>query len=540
MRKLTFLILFLCAACVVCAVACGSEHTPSPVTVGATDAPPPKLELLTESLPTATVEQAYTQQLEASDDATFSIASGALPPGVTLSPEGMIEGTPALTGDWNVTVVAAHETGSIEQTFTLKVAGTPGDPAIDSRLRTLQMLERIIGLLPEDVPKLNPARVELGRMLFFDKELSGTRDVACATCHHPAFGFTDGLNFAVGVGATGLGPKRLHPDGVLVPRNSPAIYNTGLMPSLFWDKRVRLPGNDVSIAMTSRSPTITPDGTMELEPVEAQALFPMADLAEMRGIGHELDGLGDKEYREGIVNRLREIPGYVRMFEDAFGPDGMTVENMARAIGDFERSQTYVNSPFDRYLLGESDALTDQQKRGATVFFDRANCDNCHVGPLLSNFVSRNIIVPQFGPGRGKGAEKGEDYGVEEVSNSRRQRYAFRTPSLRNVALTAPYMHNGAFNTLREVVLHYRDKGDSVRRFSTDGLVQKDLIGDPVEATTAFIRSQTFILRFTPNNLTDEEVDDLVAFLEALTDPAAVNRMDLVPESVPSGLPVDR
>ena len=541
MRKLSLLLFVLCAASVACAVACGrADNEPAPKS--AQQAPPAAapFDFLTEALPSAVVEEPYSFNLDLTEDGQVTVTSGALPPGLEISPEGEISGTPQLTGDWRLQLLATNGEAGIEREYVLHVAGALGDPDIDAELRTLQMLERLIGLMPEDVPELDPARVELGRMLFFDKELSGTRDVACATCHHPAHGFSDGLNFSLGVGAAGLGPNRTHPEGVLVPRNSPAIYNTGLMPSLFWDKRVRMPGNDVSVAVSSRAPTITPDGTMDLEPVEAQALFPMADVTEMRGTGHELDGLSDGDYRLGIVNRLAEIPEYVRMFEAAFGPGSMTVENMVRAIGDFERSQTYVNSPWDRYLLGDPTALTDSQKRGATVFFDRANCDNCHNGPLLSNFVSRNIIVPQFGPGKGKGAVSGEDYGVEDVANDRRQRYGFRTPSLRNVALTAPYMHNGAFNTLREVVLHYRDKDESTRRFKTDGLLQRDLIGEPVEVTNAFLRSQTFILRFTPSNLTEQEVDDLVAFLEALTDPAAANRMDLVPDKVPSGLPVDR
>jgi cytochrome c peroxidase len=534
MSKLSILLLLLCITCGLCAVACGSGRE-GPVQAAET----PEFGLITEALAPATAGLEYTQEIELTRPGRVSIISGALPFGLELT-GGAISGTPRITGDWRVTVQATDGSTWLRREFTLHVAGVDGDAEVESRARTLQMFERILGLLPEDRPRVDPARVELGRLLFFEKELSGTRDVACATCHHPAFGFGDGLNFSVGVGATGLGPQRRHPEGVLVPRNSPSIYNTGLMPSLFWDRRVRQPGTDMAVAVSTRAPVITPDGRMDLEPVEAQALFPMADVIEMRGTGHELEGLSDRDYRAGIVERLNRYPEYIRMFEEAFGPEGMTVENMVRAIGDFERSQTYVNSPFDRYLLGDSRALTDAQKRGLVLFFDRANCDNCHNGPLLSNFVPRNIIVPQFGPGKGKGASKGEDYGAEDVANDRRQRYAFRTPSLRNVALTAPYMHNGAFNTLREVVLHYRDKGASTRRFSTEGLTQADLLGDPVEPTAAFIRSQSFILRFTPDDLTDQEVDDLVSFLEALTDPEAVNRMDLVPEQVPSGLPVDR
>ncbi|MBZ0135675.1 MAG: c-type cytochrome [Planctomycetes bacterium] len=537
MRNLPLLMLALCAVCLACAVACGRAPGVPQIAEAGEDA---RLALLTAGLPDGVIEQPYVATLEFTESCDVRLVSGALPPGVVLSRDGRIAGTPGLTGDWNFTLLASCPRGAIRCTLGLHVAGVDGDAGIDAALRSLQMRDRLMGLMPEDAPALDANRVELGRLLFFDRELSGTRDVSCATCHHPAFGFSDGLNLAVGVGATGLGPQRSHPGGVLVPRNSPAIYNTGLMPSLFWDKRVRLPGIDDAIAVSLRSPTITPDGSMDLEPVEAQALFPMADHIEMRGHGHELDGLDAGGYRSGIVRRLQQIPEYVSLFERAFGPESMTVDNMARAIGDFERSQTYVNSPWDRYLLGERRALSDPQKRGATLFFDRANCANCHSGPLLSDFVSRSVLVPQFGPGKGTGAPTGEDFGVEDVARDRRQRYGFRTPSLRNVALTAPYMHNGAFGTLREVVVHYRDKGVSARRFTTEGLAQREWLGEPVQPTAAFIRSQTFLLRLVPDDLTDGEIDDLVAFLESLTDPAAVNRMDLVPDRVPSGLPVDR
>ena len=541
MSKLTVVLLALCLSCAMLAVACsdgktGPAHTPPP-------APPviPPLTLATSALPLATVETPFETSLNFSAAATCKITSGALPPGVAMDTAGNIAGTPRITGDWVFTVTGTDGQTTIVQTLTLKVEGVRGNDTIDRDLRTLGSTERMLMLLPHDVPKQDAARVQLGRLLFFDKELSGNRDVACASCHHPSVGYGDALSFSVGVGSNGmLGEKRRHPHGKLIPRNSPPIYNVGLYPSMFWDKRVRMPLNSIGQLQPTRSPVVTPEGVWDLEPDEAQALFPIADLDEMRGTGHELDGLDNTSYREALVARLRKFPEYVTLFEQAFGQDGMTVQNMGRAIASFERSQTFVNSPWDRYQLGEREALTDSQKRGAILFFGRATCGNCHSGPLLTDFEVRNVIVPQFGPGRGEGAATGEDYGAAEVTGQRALRFTFRTPTLRNISLTAPYMHNGAFNTLREVVMHYRDKGDSTRRFKIDGLVQAPDLKQPAGPNTEMLRRQTNLINRVPRNLTDAEIDDIVAFLETLTDPAAVNRMNEVPESVPSGLPVDR
>jgi cytochrome c peroxidase len=535
MRKLSVLMLCLCLACSMLAVACGPSGLPAgmsmrPEVVTATL--PPATPALPEELPVAIVEQAYSVSL----GQPAEITSGGLPPGLVLDAQGNISGAPRMTGEWPVQLTA----GAVTRDYLLRVDGIWGDVFLDSDLRTLAADKRILPLLPEDLPQVEPARVELGRLLFFEKELSGTRDMACASCHHPSLGFGDGLSFSVGVGNNGkIGPGRRHPGKVLIPRNAPAIFNSGLMPAMFWDKRVRLPLGPQGQLPLTRSPTVTPEGPMYLEPDEAQALFPLTDIIEMRGTGHELDGLDNAAYRQALVERLKRYPEYVNRFDEAF-EDGMTVENLARAIAAFERSQTFVNSPWDRYLLGDATALTDTQKRGAVLFFSRANCDNCHNGPLLSDFQVRNVTVPQFGPGRGVGAEKGEDYGVEEVVNQRGLRYHFKTPSLRNIALTAPYMHNGAYGTLRDVVLHYRDKEKHIRAFDPATTVQGEDLGTAVPVTSDYLRRRSVLFLRVPNNLSDEEIDDIVAFMESLTDPAAVNRRHEVPATVPSGLPVDR
>lgn len=547
MRSLTLLLLGACVTFALLAAACtdatpepGPVTTPTPKPAPATNAAPvpapipAPLAMAAQELPAAVAGEAFSTSLGLSAGATCAIASGGLPPGLNLDPAGRISGVPRVTGDWPVMVLATDGKDFVAASMTLKVAGAEGDPQLEKDLRNVVSVKRIRGLTTANVPKLNEAQVALGRLLFFDKELSGTRDVACATCHHPAFGYTDGLSLSVGVGGDKLGPGRKHPDGVLIARNSPPIYYSGLMPTMFWDRRVR------RVRQGAARRSITPEGVMDLAPDEAQALFPLVDTWEMRGQGHDLDGLNEKEYRNALLERLKKFPAYVDGFKSAYGEEGMTVENMGRAIAAFERSHTYVNAPWDRYLAGDAKALTDQQKRGANLFFGRAGCDNCHSGPLLSDFGIRNILVPQFGPGRGLGEERGEDFGAEDDLKNENARYTFRTPTLRNVTLTAPYMHNGAFNTLRETVLHYRDKAGSTLTFNIRQLAQAPDLSKPVTLSGDFFRRQDFQMLLVPDDLTDEEVDDIVAFLETLTDPQAVNRRQDVPDAVPSGLPVDK
>lgn len=552
-RRLIPVVLLLAAfGCGMLAVACTPpDETGAPQTNagnGSQTAPeidqpapapqPEPLAIAAAALPAAVTGEAYTASIGLSRGARCEIASGGLPPGLTLDAAGKISGVPRVTGDWPVMLLATDGKDFVAASMTLTVTAAEGDPVLEKELRGVVATKRIRGLTSANVPKLNPAQVELGRLLFFDKELSGTRDVACATCHHPAFGYTDGLSLSVGVGGDKLGPGRKHPEGVLIARNSPPIYFSGLMPTMFWDRRVR------RVRQGAARRSITPEGVMDLAPDEAQALFPLVDTWEMRGQGHDLDGLDEKEYRNALLERLKKYPEYVDGFKSAFGDgsteDVITVENLGRAIAAFERSHTYVNAPWDRYLAGDAKALTDQQKRGANLFFGRAGCDNCHSGPLLTDFGIRNILVPQFGPGRGLGEERGEDFGAEDDLNNENARYTFRTPTLRNVTLTAPYMHNGAFNTLRETVLHYRDKAGSTLTFNIKQLAQAPDLSKPVTLSGDFFRRQDFQMLLVPDDLTDQEVDDIVAFLEALTDPQAVNRRQDIPDAVPSGLPVDK
>ncbi|MBZ0135674.1 MAG: hypothetical protein K8I27_04820 [Planctomycetes bacterium] len=541
MRTFTLGLLACTALFSLLAAACDTPSGPSggtstsPGSSSGGGGTPGVLTLSSTALPLATVNVFYSTALQftgAASAVTCDITSGALPPGVNMTTSGSISGNPLLTGQWGFQLTATDGITTIVAPLVLNVQGVAGNPQIENQLRQL-IAQKNIQPIPQP-PALNQAQVALGRNLFFDKILSGSEDVACATCHHPSLGYGDGLNLSIGVGGTGgVGPGRDHPTKVFVPRNAPAIYNVGFMPELFWDKRVGVPPGQPP------GPTQTPEGPMNLPPDAAQALFPLVNITEMRGTGHSLDSLNDQDYRAALVTRLAQYNDYVQMFESAFGTGNMTVDNMALAIAAFERSQTFSNAPWDRYLRGDSNAMTDQQKRGADMFFGPARCDTCHSGPLLTNFTTHNIIIPQFGPGQGQGAQGREDFGFENTVNNQQNRYQFRVPSLRNVALTAPYMHNGAFGTLNEVVNHYRNKAQSTNAFTGQNMVQAADLAPTLLPTQNVLQTPSPLFLQVPGNLSPQQVNDIVAFLNALTDPAAVNRRNEIPDTVPSGLPVD-
>ncbi len=334
------------------------------------------------------------------------------------------------------------------------------------------------------------AKVDLGKILFWDPIVGGEKDVACATCHHPSLGYSDGLDIAIGVNGTGLGATRTENSGGLgltierVGRNSPSVLNAAYngMTSLgnyspenapmFWDSR--------------------------MHSLEAQCQGPPTSRSEMRG-----DAYTEEATFDSIMARLAAIPEYVTMFDAAFGGGAaaITRKNYAKAIGAFERTIVTDNSPYLQYLGGQLSALTDQQKNGLLLFFDKAGCGQCHSGPMLSDFDFHALGVAD-NPSHPVGTDAGKD-----------DLYKFRTPTLHNASLTGPYMHNGMFSTLKEVV-EFMNDGVSENANVLSGMIDPD---------------------FKPLNLLDSEIDDIVAFLESLTD----EDFDKTPPaSVPSGLSV--
>lgn len=393
----------------------------------------------------------------------------------------------------------------------------------------------------EVLPMSDP-KVKLGQALFFDRALSGNEDIACATCHHPQFGTSDGLSLPVGVGGEGLGPARqLGEEREFIPRNSPEIFNRGATAwtTMFWDNRVS----------AGQAKFYTPAGDALPEDLDsvlaAQAMFPPTSPEEMRGdIGE--NEIGDLEELPAIwaalTERILGYPEYREMFEQAYPEldlEDAGFQHIANAIAAFEVAAfTKKDTPFDRYVEGDDDALNEQERRGAELFFGDANCSSCHNGALLTDQKTHVIAVPQFGPGKGDDAPL--DVGRMLETRDEADKYAFRTPPLRNVELTAPYMHSGSYRTLREVVEHHLDPGATVFEYDAGVLeptVASTMLQDPDFIEDCLSRVSPKLAPARP--ISDDEIDDLVVFLEALTDPSARLMTDVIPASVPSGLPID-
>ncbi|MGH7698953.1 MAG: cytochrome-c peroxidase [Gemmatimonadales bacterium] len=343
-------------------------------------------------------------------------------------------------------------------------------------------------VFPADNPP-DSARIALGLLLFFDPILSGDEDVACATCHLPALAMADGRDLPAGPTGVGLGPDRVLTDPDMVPeaRNSISIINAGFNRFvaqqtadglLFWDGRRRRLENLVTL--------------------------PLREFTELRH-----DAYAVEDALDSVLARLRSIAEYDSLFRAAFpGMPDPVIDSIAfsQALAQFVRSLVSDDSPYDRFVAGDWGALTDAQRRGLVLFYGEARCAACHLSPMLSDFDFHVVGARQLGPGFQTTPH--EDFGRWNVTGLETDRWKFRTPSLRNVAETAPYMHSGGYATLGEVVEFFNRGGG-------------DLAAVP--------RAR---LEVRPLKLSARELDDLVAFLEALTDVPDVQ----TPDRLPSGL----
>jgi cytochrome c peroxidase len=392
-------------------------------------------------------------------------------------------------------------------------------------------------------PQVRPALVRLGQALAFDKLLSGNRDISCMTCHLPTFATGDGRSLSVGQGATGLGPVRLHPDGLFIPRNAPPLFNMFALQPLFWDGRVQKDelGNFHTPAGAALIPAMSQ--VFEFGTLSALPLFPVLSREEMRAFGgNELAAIGDdhpEQAWQALMVRLGGIPEYRRMFEAAYPGkrfNQMTFAHASNAIaGFFIDRLSFNNSPWDRFLGGNDQAMTPVQLQGAKNFMS-ARCSICHNGPALTDNKFHNVAVAQFGPGKGDGPSLRDDFGRFRETGIAADRYAFRTPALRNVELTAPYGHNGAFFSLREFVDHYSESDVKLMNFDITQL--EPLLQGTVLANKADILATRDPL-LTGVVFAPQTVDEVTEFMKALTDPSARNLQGVVPGRVPSGLSVE-
>ena len=427
--------------------------------------------------------------------------------------------------------------------------GGTGASDLDTQVREALQDAGVRALAPLAPP--DPALVRLGQSLMFDKVLSGNRDVSCATCHNPRNATVDHLSLSIGTGGAGEGSARaLAAARQFNPRNSQDLFNRGHpeFNRMFWDGRVsELGSGEIETPAGGQLPAGLANA------LAAQAMFPVLTRHEMRGqpgdvdrfgAPNELAALEDDDHPgvwAALMSRLLAIPEYVELFQAAYPevvPADLGFQHAANAIAAFEAAAfTTVNTPLDRYLRGDATALAEAEQRGAVLFFGKASCGACHLGPHLTNNSFHSIGVPQVGPGMGP--NEPEDRGREAVTLSAADRFRFRTPPLRNVELTGPWMHDGAYTTLESSVRHYLDAQVALSSYSPSQL-REDLrathLSDP--ATLQAIAASIDSVVQPPLALNDGEVADLVSFLRALTDPAASDLAGLIPSSVPSGLSV--
>jgi cytochrome c peroxidase len=349
-----------------------------------------------------------------------------------------------------------------------------------------------IAALPTTVkhPSDNPyseEKAELGRLLFYDPILSGEKDVSCATCHHPDFGYAESIELSIGVGGKGLGMQRSFVSQGKIPftkRNSQSILNTGfngidvngnydpVNAPMFWDLRAKS--------------------------LEDQSLHPIRQLEEMRGLN-----ISEEKMIDVVLQRLNAIPEYRERFKKVFGNSGsINEDHLAKAMACFERTLVANNSRFDQYMRGDGTKLSAGEKEGMELFLN-AGCARCHSGPMLSDFKVHVIAAPD--------ADKRSD-----IDSSFQGGFAFRTPSLRNLRFTAPYMHSGKIAKLEDVLSFYEDlRGTSLRT--------RHVQPDDLDSLAKMVRVEF------------RDISRIVEFLNTLNDPEYDKK---IPVSVPSGLPV--
>lgn len=430
----------------------------------------------------------------------------------------------------------------------------PGpSPAIPhaASLTTLSLAEEVrqlaagrgIGPLPAP-PAVRRPLVLLGQVLAFDPILSGTKDISCMTCHVPRFGTGDGKSLSIGQGGAGLGPPRSHPQGVFIPRNAPPLYNLGAMRHLFWDGRVSVDAQGNFHTPAGAQLTSGMTDVFEFGAISALPLFPVTNRFEMRGFtGNELAAIADDDFTgiwAGVMTRLGAIGEYRDRFEAAYPGtrfQDMTFAHASNAIAAFFVDQlSFRNTPWDRFLAGNDQALTPRQLDGAKTFL-QLKCSECHGGPAFSDEKFHNVAVAQIGPGQGNGIDGRDDFGRMNVTGNPEHRYQFRTTPLRNVELTAPYGHDGAILDLREFIEHYSESHLKLLAFDPSRL-EPLLQGTLVPNASDILATRDPIIEGVV--LPDELVDKLMDYMSALTDEAARDARRITPNRVPSRLPVDR
>ncbi|PHR54542.1 MAG: cytochrome-c peroxidase [Arcobacter sp.] len=436
--------------------------------------------------------------------------------------------------------------------------GHDGDKNIDDEVSVLISSYALTGdpSTNRTIPSINSPKAQLGMKLFYTKGLGGDKDSACVTCHHPVLGGGDNLSLSVGVGAVIedlLGEGRLHDassahyDGFApVPRNAPSTLNIALWDSvLFWDGRVQSitpnAGENGSVGGIR-----TPDsafGFVDLSAganlTVAQARFPVTSPEEMKGFVFEAGNSNDV-LRTALATRFvsQTITNtWQNEFDSVYGTNSVNFPNIVDAIGEYERSQVFVNTPWKAYVQGDTSAISTEAKHGAKLFFSSyeaggMNCVMCHSGDFFTDESFHVAAMPQVGRGKGDGVE--DDFGRMRESSDSVDKYAFRTPTLLNVEMTGPWGHAGGYTSLRAVVTHMVNPDTAVPGYD---LSQLDSM---VKTTNTASNTALALAQLNANRTagisphqsviaTDGQIDNLVEFLKTLTDPCTKDRNCLSP-----------
>ncbi|TMV93184.1 cytochrome-c peroxidase [Thioclava sp. BHET1] len=410
-----------------------------------------------------------------------------------------------------------------------------------------------------DYTSIDPRAAKLGQLLFYDPVLSGNRNISCASCHHPRFATTDGLSLGLGEGGVGLGPQRHVTDTnrpeQRIPRNATALFNLGAQEftTLFHDGRIQADPTRPSGIRTPMDEEMVSGFSGVLS---AQTMFPVLSPDEMAG--HYNENEVSRAVRSGritgpggawdlIAQRVSAIPAYAEGFKAldpkiaAGAPIGFT--DISDAIAVFVAFEWRSDSsPFDAVLRGETQ-LQGRAAAGAALFYGDAGCATCHSGPFQTDHAFHAMAAPQIGPGKAERFERhSRDDGRMRVTGQAQDRFAFRTPSLRNVARTGPWGHAGAHLDLGQFIADHAARGDALARYQRRALLP-DLPGTKPDWAVLDTPAEISAIAQAAGPgraLSDADVTNLLAFLDTLTDPAALAGRLKIPDQVPSGLPIDR
>ena len=398
--------------------------------------------------------------------------------------------------------------------------------------------------------RINKKLADLGRLLWFDTIGGLNNDNTCAGCHSPTNGFGDTQSIAIGIENNGIvGPDRTGPRN---QRRTPMAINTAFFPNLMWNSRFRSLSND-PFDNSAGFQFPPPEGLLlsnQPHLLAAQAFIPPTERNEVAGFDFPGDNF---DIRAEVLNRLNNVANYRQLFGELFpgvsNGDPITFDMFGQAIAEFEFTLTFANAPIDRFARGQKGAMTEDEKKGALIFFGKARCVECHAvsgqsNEMFSDFQDHVIGIPQVAPAvtnsvfDGPGAN--EDFGLEQITGDSSDRYKFRTSPIRNVAVQPTFFHNGAFTNLEDAVRHHLNVFESARNYTpaSQGL-DADCAGPtgPIEPVLARVDP----ILATPIVLSESEIRQLVLFVGhgLLDDRARAEHLrKLVPGSVPSGRPV--